>query len=357
MINYTSAMEVKQINPRPVNTLSILKLAPSLLYKYSNTSRLGFAYMYSLKREDIETRRSGLQQKTLFLFTGMGFYSKQNMLAYFNRLYKTDNHVFELSYQYDDKKWMSLSSINYEIENTIIEDGKQIIKSDYSFHSHKFSLNSLLSLKQESSLHALDLSFSFREDIGIRNILNKEYSSADYYWKKYGENQEHYRKSIFAKIEYKLKMSSWKNNIALVFTSDSEEHEYFPSRFYRDYKNLLMKYYISKSIHFSKYVLSLSANVQYRQNMYEDSFLLTEDNIATYNIDSIDEQLIDEISRTDFSYDTANYLSTSFLVKCEIPLLIYNKRTNTYLSFEYTKISAKDLGQRESFAFALGLNI
>lgn len=357
MINYISAMEVKNIDPRPINSFSHLSFSPSFLYKYSKSSSFASSYTYSFKREDIEIKKLGYSQNTLFLFNGLGLVSKENFIYMFNRLYRTEVQAIELSYHYEDSKYMNHSSLGYSLGKTVIEDGKDIIKSEYSFLFNKLSFNSLFSLKGNESFHVLAFSFSFSEDIGIRNVINIERTKTHYLWKKYAENQEYYHKSLFSSIEYKLKMGSWRNNIAANFINNREEREFFPSKFYQEYSNIFLKYNLSKSLVLSNILFSLSTNIAYRHNLSKNSFILNKDNMSLYNIETLKDVLVEDVVTGNFSYNTSNYLSKSLILKCEMPINIYNTKTNSYISFDYTNTVSKDLGQRDFFSLCLGLNI
>lgn len=358
MFNYNSAIGVKDIDPRPVNTLSKVSFTPSLLYKYSNFIRFAIAFNYCLRNEKIEIKKLTDVQSNLFLFSGLGFVSTEIMLSSFNRSYNTYKRELELCFQYDNKdEFMTFSKLSFLSENTNIEDGKDVIKPEYSFLNREVSLRSFFSKRSEELFHALIFDFSMSESLGIRNILNKERSNSYYKWKRYSKKDEYFKSTFFSTVEYKCRYRSWQNNISIKIHNSKEEYEFYPTVFFQDYSNIYLKYYINKSFRISNCTLNLSASIAYRKNLYSKSYLLDSSNFKSFNVQNLSDEVIEYSYDNDFSYNICAYISKSFRAELDMPIVAFKQIIDSYITFEYTDTNTKDLGNTRLLSLSLGIKL
>lgn len=358
MINYKTAIGVKDIDPRPINTLSKISFTPSLLYKYSDFTRFAISFMYCLRNETIEIKKLTAEQSNLFLFSGLGFVSTEIMLSAFNRSYSTYNRLLELCFQYDNKdEFMTFSKLSFSSENTNIEDGKDIIKSEYSFLNREASLRSLFSTRREELFHALIFDFCMSESLGIRNVLNKERSNSYYKWKRYSKKDEYFKSTLFTSVEYKCNYKSWQNNISINIYNSKEEYEFYPTVFFQDYSNLYLKYYINKSLRISNCTLNLSASIAYRKNLYNKSYLLNSDNFKSFNVQNLNDEVLDSSYSSNFSYNICEYVSEYFCAQLDMPIVAFMQKINSYITFEYSGTNTKDLGNTRLLSLSLGIKL
>lgn len=358
MFYYKSAIGVKDVDPRPINTLSKVSFTPSLLYKYSDFSRFAVSFKYCLRNEKIEVRKLTSTQSNLFLFSGLGFVSTETMLAAFNRSYNTYSREVELSFQYDDEyEFMTFSKLSFLSENTNIEDGKDLVKLEYCFLNREVSLKSFFDLQCEDLFHALIVDFFLSESLGIRNVINKERKDNYYEWKRYAEKDEYFKEVFSASVEYKLKFQTWQNNITLSGFSSREEYEFYPTVFFQDYNNIYLKYYINKSVKISNCTLNISASIVSRHNLYKASYLLDSGNATSFNVEDLSDEVLVSAHDNNFDYNTCAYISKSLHFQLDMPIHAFKQVTQTCFSVVYKDTKTRYFGNTRLLSLSLGIKL
>ena len=352
-IDMHSGLSVQDRDPRPVNKVLNIDLSEGLLYS-SERFRIGANALYSFYNEEIEV--DVIEENADYSFQQLlGFdIFTYHVASSYNRFYKRNSIGGEIQIGYDNGKFSTLlsSSLKYYKEKAV--DGRLagnanwvIQKDDSELEGNKISINSSTSIRNDNSLHVINVNGQSQWMIGAERIMRLEQvgdKGADMwvdYW-----TEEKYASSINTLgLDYSFIMlqEDYNENFSLNLGAkiyEKEQAYYLPFE-NQSYRNSIMYAEASKSLFLGRHLLSISAGISMKQNLRAEK---------TFNEGNF---IVENILLPDFDYFTSNYVAESMKLSYELDMdKLFNKY---FLTVGFSSINRNRQLNRKAINISTGV--
>lgn len=354
-IDYFVAVGAKQKDPRPQNTVSLIRINPSLVF-HSEQSQWGFDLGYSHRKEEIdyEVKRENFDVN-FFMLKGFGFYSRKlGSTAY---RFQSKNEFFG-GMQYE-KNWNDIISLtevrgSYSLEG--IEDGTSSIRKGDGgdWQTFEFSLNQQLKKYNKNSSHRLSATASYFNGAGKEFLEDEDNTGAIVQYFVIAKNLKMKRQLFSGMIAYDFLTfevegkSIWDIHADLGLINQSEKYYYVPEIFTSSFLNLNASVKVQRNWYWKKHHFAPEFGVACLQNLSNSLFLSDLAEITKY-------QRKDVYSH-DINFLSTNVMTYSPAIKWGYSPSDWGKISQLNLTLKYSQVNpAGNSGSNSFIQLALGV--
>jgi hypothetical protein len=351
--DYQVGVAAQNRDPRPENKVVHAHVSPGVLFKTDHL-RLGANLLYGYYNEDIDvTVVAQNVSVSMFQLYGLGNFDYHNSNSFY-RLYQQHEYGGGMQFEWRSGNVSNLLNSDYSCSVQTIDDGRKggsatwaAAKNDSRLDGIDWNLIDVISVVKGEKVHQLKAMFRVANKLGTEFIqrLEKVNETDLEHWITYGKEQKYYSLQTNAGLNYQL-ISKDENNLMNSLVSGVVNYSVFDENYYLPDRNVsfsnmmigasyLKLFVFPRSSFFAEMKLNYQFNLDRRQNLMEDNFM------------------VQKIFRPEFNYLTKSYLSHGISLGYEVPV---KKRSSKYfVKTEFDWVYSAGAFNRILFSFSTGI--